>query len=136
MRNLRSKVSELRTTFENNSPSAQKCHSAGVRGVPEFVYGWNPNIFVSQEPMQSFGTLKQPLLGFCLTSLVLNTVQRIIVIFNFFESQIEIQLILHRKVKFSWNVQLNSEKRMKLFCKSLDCVGVFTPPTSLFLHID
>ena len=32
-------------------------------GSPIFFGGWNPNFFVSYESMQSFGNLRQPLLG-------------------------------------------------------------------------
>ena len=41
--------------------NTQNLHSAG--GVSDFFYYWNLNIFVSQEPMQNFRTLQQPLLG-------------------------------------------------------------------------
>ena len=37
--------------------STQNLHSAGGRGVPDFFFDWNLNIFVSFEPMQNFITL-------------------------------------------------------------------------------
>jgi hypothetical protein len=52
------------TTFKIPPFSAQKSHRAGGRGGPRiFCCCWNPNIFVTQEPMQNFKTLRQSLLG-------------------------------------------------------------------------
>ena len=36
----------------------------GLCGSPILFLGWNPNIFVSLEPMQKFENLRQPFLGF------------------------------------------------------------------------
>jgi hypothetical protein len=36
----------------------------GVGGFPNFVFDWNPNISVTEEPMQNLVTLEQPLPGF------------------------------------------------------------------------
>ena len=35
----------------------------GPGGSPKFYFHWNPNIFVTQEPLQNFKTLEQTLLG-------------------------------------------------------------------------
>ena len=45
-------------------PFGQNRVNWGGRGVPEIIFQWNPNIFVSKEPMQSFKTLGHALLGF------------------------------------------------------------------------
>ena len=36
----------------------------GLGGIPDFFFDWNPNIYVTQEPMQKFGTLRQPFWDF------------------------------------------------------------------------
>ena len=35
----------------------------GLGGSPKFYFHWNPNIFVTQEPLQHFKTVEQTLLG-------------------------------------------------------------------------
>jgi hypothetical protein len=44
--------------------SSQKCHSAGGRGVPEFVLDWNRNIYVTLEPKLNLKPYDNPFWGF------------------------------------------------------------------------
>jgi hypothetical protein len=46
------------------SAESQSNISANPSEVIISILVWNPNIFVSYEPMQYFGTLRQPLLDF------------------------------------------------------------------------
>ena len=53
---------QLSTTLKEKKPlSAQKMHS--VWDGRATFFGWNPNLFVTQDPMHNFRTLGQPYLG-------------------------------------------------------------------------
>ena len=50
---LYSKFRNPKTTFENTPLSTHNLHNARGMGVPEFLYYWNLNIFVSYESVQN-----------------------------------------------------------------------------------